>query len=293
MTSEMILEAIGMINDSAIKEAKEYRRQKSHNWVKWGAMAACLCVIAITLFAIPNIIEKPHINTTPNPAAVEHGPDAPADMGDWYYNGCLYVIGSENDKGNREVYGLPWPIEESSIGEQCGYAYRWDGYDVEYTKVPVYDYNPLGVEAVKISTDINGSYCYIIFLADSEGIENNEDVVLGEHILSYYGVSNSGDILSISIETGYTDNGVLSKTLTDSDTIKRFFDVVAPLNGKWCSVVNMPDGIDRYITLTLENGLNVMLFYTGDAGYLRVGNAGFELSDDVKQYFSQLCLFET
>lgn len=51
MTSAMFLEAIGMVNDKAIKDAKEYRRPKSRTWVKWGTMAACLCLLVVA--AIP------------------------------------------------------------------------------------------------------------------------------------------------------------------------------------------------------------------------------------------------
>lgn len=45
MTNENILDAIGMINEEAVREAKAYRRPKSRNWIKWGAVAACLFLI--------------------------------------------------------------------------------------------------------------------------------------------------------------------------------------------------------------------------------------------------------
>lgn len=51
MKSESILDAIGMINEEAVREAKAYQRPKSRGWVKWGAMAACLCLVVLA--AIP------------------------------------------------------------------------------------------------------------------------------------------------------------------------------------------------------------------------------------------------
>lgn len=45
MKNENILDAIGMINDEAVRDAKAYKRPKSRSWLKWGAVAACLCLV--------------------------------------------------------------------------------------------------------------------------------------------------------------------------------------------------------------------------------------------------------
>lgn len=47
MKNENILDAIGMINEEAVRDAKAYQRPKSRNWLKWGAMAACLCLVVL------------------------------------------------------------------------------------------------------------------------------------------------------------------------------------------------------------------------------------------------------
>lgn len=49
MTSEKLYEAIGDINDKHIKEAKQVRKAKQPIWFKWGAMAACLCLVVVGL----------------------------------------------------------------------------------------------------------------------------------------------------------------------------------------------------------------------------------------------------
>ena len=46
MKTDILLDAIGMINDGAIEDAKKHRQVKSRNWIKWGTVAACLCVVA-------------------------------------------------------------------------------------------------------------------------------------------------------------------------------------------------------------------------------------------------------
>ena len=45
MTNENILDAIGGINEKAVQDAKAYKRPKSKRWFRWGAMAACLCLV--------------------------------------------------------------------------------------------------------------------------------------------------------------------------------------------------------------------------------------------------------
>ena len=45
MTSEKLYEAIGDISDNKIKEAKQVRKAKQPIWLKWGTMAACLCLV--------------------------------------------------------------------------------------------------------------------------------------------------------------------------------------------------------------------------------------------------------
>lgn len=46
MTNEKLYEAIGDISDKKIKEAKQARKAKQSIRLKWGAMAACLCLVA-------------------------------------------------------------------------------------------------------------------------------------------------------------------------------------------------------------------------------------------------------
>lgn len=64
MTNEKLYEAIGDISDNKIKEAKQVRKAKQPIWLKWGAMAACLCLVVVGVLAITqnNQISKPDNN---------------------------------------------------------------------------------------------------------------------------------------------------------------------------------------------------------------------------------------
>ena len=54
MKNEHILDAIGMINEEAVRDAKAYKRPKSRGWLKFGVAAACLCFLLAGLFPMFN-----------------------------------------------------------------------------------------------------------------------------------------------------------------------------------------------------------------------------------------------
>ena len=49
MKNDQIIDAIGMINDKAVRDAKSYQRPQSRRWMRSGLTAACLAVILITV----------------------------------------------------------------------------------------------------------------------------------------------------------------------------------------------------------------------------------------------------
>lgn len=56
MKTDKLLDAIGMINDGTIEEAKQHRQVSSRSWMKWGIVAACLCVVAVSSLLLTNML---------------------------------------------------------------------------------------------------------------------------------------------------------------------------------------------------------------------------------------------
>lgn len=54
MKAENIINALGMINDEVIRDAKEPEKVKRPVWTKWMAIVACLCLVVVV--AIPVIL---------------------------------------------------------------------------------------------------------------------------------------------------------------------------------------------------------------------------------------------
>ena len=55
MTNEKLYEVLGDINEKHINEARAYHKAKKPGWVKWGAMAACLCLVVVGALTIPDL----------------------------------------------------------------------------------------------------------------------------------------------------------------------------------------------------------------------------------------------
>ena len=45
MTGERLYEAIGELDEKYVKDAREFKKNRRSAWLKWGAVAACLCVV--------------------------------------------------------------------------------------------------------------------------------------------------------------------------------------------------------------------------------------------------------
>lgn len=72
MKKEQLYEAIGNINENYINDAHKTAKKKSHPvWLKWVAMAACLCLVVSGAFVLPrlqsdSVEPNPQLSTNPN-----------------------------------------------------------------------------------------------------------------------------------------------------------------------------------------------------------------------------------
>lgn len=69
MNTKLFSEAISEVGDKYYEEAANYQpKRKKQTWVKWGAIAACLCLVVIGSFVVPNIFDGNHDNPNVTPA---------------------------------------------------------------------------------------------------------------------------------------------------------------------------------------------------------------------------------
>lgn len=64
MNSKKFSEAMGELDNKYVDEAINYKKKnKKPSWIKWGAMAACLCLV-VCAFAIPRLFEHSNDSTS-------------------------------------------------------------------------------------------------------------------------------------------------------------------------------------------------------------------------------------
>ena len=147
MKKENALDIIEQIDSDIIEEADSYKGSKKKNTiVKWGVMAACLCLVAVGTFGVNDLFKKrdistndviettdlisdvPSVSETPEPAAADTGLFIPAvelpktnagvelDMiGLVVYNGGIYTQA-------EYYYGAEAQKISDLIGQYLGYA---------------------------------------------------------------------------------------------------------------------------------------------------------------------------
>lgn len=113
MTNEKLYEVLGDINEKHVKEAREYRKAKKPVWLKWGAMAACLCLVAV--FAIPMVF---HPSAEPSDDTMRSG-DGPSSL---TVNGVKYLISPHLSVSDELPDGFVY-TGEASVGGFEGRPY--------------------------------------------------------------------------------------------------------------------------------------------------------------------------
>ncbi len=103
MKNEKMYEAIGNINEDYIKSAHAPRVKRQTVWVKWGAMAACLCLIVGAVIVSGRFIlngGNPVVEPPGTEQTYEHGASGDNDLSYMYYPGpILPLTVQENGDG--------------------------------------------------------------------------------------------------------------------------------------------------------------------------------------------------
>lgn len=113
MKREKFCELLGEINENYVKEAETIKKAKKPVWVKWGAMAACLCLVVA--LAIPTVFHQPaeSPNDTMDPG------DGPSSL---VVNGVNYLISSHLAVSDELPDGFVH-AGEASVGGFVGCPY--------------------------------------------------------------------------------------------------------------------------------------------------------------------------
>ena len=215
MTNENILDAIGGINENAVQDAKAYKRPKSNRWFRWGAMAACLCLVVG--IAIPILHHK---------GGIDHQ-DPLQDTAAFELNGKFYEVVETPEV--LEKYGLPSKITEDVAGDHVAYL-KSDGDD-SYECTPIetdmelYQYNPAAFDGVYVLR--NGeTWCAALF-CNFYQFDSNTNCSLKE-LYRVYGIESADDIKSIT-EMDNNNENETGTPVVERQEITEFYNMTIAL----------------------------------------------------------------
>lgn len=210
MTNEKLYEAIGDISDKKIKEAKRVRKVKQPIWLKWGAMAACLCLLAIGGFLI-NLHKPVNFNSMINRGSVET---------------AMYMTTIPIDE--RIACYQQMNIKGNKLEKYVGAEYVETG--------SMFWYLPEGTNNLKylIRKDVNNSLTLWRFSYFE--MDEGETYTYGDVLTIIYGVDGAEDIVSITTSPMKGNNTAFGKeiqkevgtqTYTDLEDIYLFYNIAS------------------------------------------------------------------
>lgn len=137
MNHETILDSLGRLPEEVIESVDAVRNRKKRNpvWLKWGALAACLCVVLVlSVPLLHRTTQTPSANGdkfSQNPQVLPgDAPDTPDPAPDTTNPGCpqpyLTVDG-------RDYYGASYSFVSETLPEGFAYAGRFENGDRYYT----------------------------------------------------------------------------------------------------------------------------------------------------------------
>ncbi len=205
-----------VIDDDMIQTVEALRQKKKRSvWLKWGALAACLCLVIS--IAIPVLHYK----------AGSDKQDSAQALAVLRFNGMYYEAVDVPEI--LEKYGLPSEITVDMAGEHLEYLKSDGGAGYECapieTDIELYQYAPSPCRGVLVLRD--GERWYAAMFCNFYQFDSNTSVELTE-LYRVYGIESADHIASIT-EMGDSNWRESGKSVTDRQEISEFYDMTVAL----------------------------------------------------------------
>ncbi len=215
MINENILDAIGGINENAVQDAKAYKCSKSQRRIKWGAIAACLCLVVSMAISVLH-----HKSGIENEDPAKH-------IAALEFNGKFYEAVKSPEI--LEKYGLPSEITEAMAGDHVSYLKSDGGVGYECTSaktdIELYQYIPAACECVYVLRD--GEEWYTALFCNFYQYDSNTNCSLSE-LYRVYGIDDADDIKSITKMSDDNENEI-GAPVAERQEITEFYNMTIAL----------------------------------------------------------------
>ena len=209
MNKDDLYRSFGELDDD-ILERSEHRKRPI--WIKWAALAACLCLVAG--LALPVLYFK-------------GGQDPVTDIAALEFNGKFYEAVDIPEV--LEKYGLPGKITADMAGRQLSYLKSDGGAGYVCTALEtgmeLYEYVPAVCDGVLLLRD--GDQWFAALFCNFYQFDSNTSTELTE-LYRVYGIESAADIASIT-EMGKGSKHEIGTPVTDPDEIAEFYGMTIAL----------------------------------------------------------------
>ena len=272
--------------DEEILERSENRKIRTRaSWAKWGALAACFCLVVGVIVPIAN-----NIFSTKGGYGTE---DELLDVGPMiYFQGAFYECCDV--KAGLERVGLPSEITADMAGEHVAYLEMGGEADyqetIKQTDKELFEYAPAPTRAVYILRD-GENYMAAVFCRTYFPDVPNAYSDLAE-VYRFFDISDASDIASIA-QTDWNRGKVTGVEITEPSKIEEFYTLTTDIirfvsmdNDAFQSIVF--DGIPeekqeeahnafaddlQVIRIKTKDGFHFYLEYYPNYGFLESGHA--------------------
>jgi len=216
MSKDKVIDSLTGIDDDMIQTVEALRQKKKRSvWLKWGVLAACICLVVSITIPILHYKAGPDKQDSAQALAVLR------------FNGMYYEAVDVPEI--LEKYGLPSEITADMAGEHLEYLKSDGGAGYECTPIEtdieLYQYAPSPCRGVLVLRD--GERWYAALFCNFYQFDSNTSVELTE-LYKVYGIESADEIASIT-EMGDSNWREIGKSVTERQEILEFYDMTVAL----------------------------------------------------------------
>lgn len=201
MSKDRVVDSLGRIDDDMIQSVEALRQKKKRlAWTKWGAMAACFCLIVASAFVIPRITDSgPGYVPVPNPDGTIQR-DEPPDV---YPSHPILRPGDEGyvDPAPTLNPQTPWTLHFNDVSSMI--AANRPYYKGTFTE----DLTNVELAALLPSVDLTcsgyamfdnyGNLLEVVMQAATPLPESSVTIALADYYFGFDYVLSGGEIVSV------------------------------------------------------------------------------------------------
>ena len=196
MSKDRVVDSLGRIDDDMIQSVDVLRqKRKRPEWKKWGAMAACFCLLVAAMIAVPNLFP----GTTPTPP----------DNNDFPVHDSSVQTNPNQSEGHQNTEDLrtPWTLHFNDVSSMLSAnrpyykgTFTEDLTDVELAALlPSVDLSCSGYAMF----DNYGNLLEVVMQASTVLPESPVTIALADYYFGFDYVLSGGELVSVCNELEY------------------------------------------------------------------------------------------